>query len=165
MPIEGRAGLIGAEVDTKIAAHAALLTGIHGEVRKRKETTETVNNTTTLQNDDELFFPVAANEICEVSFFLRVNSSAVADLKVAITVPTGGSALYSKQGDVVTLEKTEGQGSSLSTGGADEHYVVRGIVVNGATAGNVQLQWAQNTAEVSNSSVLLNSFLIARRLA
>ena len=150
---------------TDITIHAALLTGIHGWVVATKASDETVNNSAVLQNDDELLFAVAANEIWEFEFWLRVNSSAVADIKIAVTAPTGSSAFFAKMGDVVTAEKTNGQAISLSCGGVNEHTKIRGLVVNGATAGNVQLQWAQDTAEVSNTSVLLQSHGIAKRLS
>ena len=42
--------------------------------------------------------------------------------------------------------------------------VINAVVINGATAGNVQLQWAQNTAEVSNTKVLANSCICAVKL-
>ena len=54
----------------------------------RKSADETVNNSTTLQDDDELLFPIAANEVWYFEFFLLIQSSAdmeVADWKWAIS--------------------------------------------------------------------------------
>jgi hypothetical protein len=42
---------------------------------------------------------------------------------------------------------------------------VWGYVANGATAGTVQLQWAQNTAEVSDTILLAGSTLSPIQIA
>jgi hypothetical protein len=49
--------------------------------------------------------------------------------------------------------------------GADQVILVQGILIVSSTSGNLQFQWAQNTANASNSSVKANSYLLLRRVA
>jgi len=38
------------------------------------------------------------------------------------------------------------------------------VYIGGGAAGNIQLQWAQGFADVSDTKVLANSFIIAHKL-
>src|SRR5262245_12791739 len=55
----------------------------------RKTSDETVNNSTTLQNDDNLLLAVTANEIWQFKLCILYNSSTAADFKMAFTFPSG----------------------------------------------------------------------------
>ena len=44
-------------------------------------------------------------------------------------------------------------------------HVPWGVISNAGTAGNLQLQWAQDTAEVSDTRVITDSYILAHRLA
>mgnify|MGYP001617909989 CR=1 FL=1 len=138
----------------------------------RKTADETVNNSSTLQNDDELLFAIAANEIWLVQGFLSFNSSTVADIRSAITVPAGATLIVNSMalavgtaasnGELLNTSSTTSGGAVLAGGtGADSVQRLWAIVVNGANAGNCQVQWAQSTAEASNTIVRANSFLQA----
>lgn len=48
--------------------------------------------------------------------------------------------------------------------GSLRHTRAKGFVANGANAGNLQLQWAQNTANPSDTTVRANSALKAWQL-
>jgi hypothetical protein len=155
----------GSGVDPTYAAISGLPTIV------RKTADETVNNSTTLQNDDELLFAVAANEVWQVDIIVRCISGGTPDIKFAVTVPSGGSLLLGAWGcdtignkAVLAANLIADYSFAAGPKGATLLVVMRAIVINGATAGNVQLQWAQNTKEASDTKVLANSCIIAHKL-
>lgn len=137
--------------------------GIH----KVKMTDETVNNSATFQNDDELTFPIGANENYTFRFVVNGNSATAPDFKFAVTAPSGATCAYGYQ-DVETAVSLAGLGCGVTTGlvtgnGTADVYEIVGSVRNGSTAGAVTLQWAQNTATASNTIVYAGSFVDAFR--
>ena len=131
----------------------------------RKSANENVNNSTTFQNDDHLFFPVGANETWTFRYVLQGVSSTTADLKFAITAPAGSTCsigVIDAEGATTNSNLGCGVTSGLIEGtGSNEVYEVVGTVTSGGTAGNVRLQWAQNTAEATNSTLFTGSYLTA----
>jgi hypothetical protein len=136
----------------------------------RKTGEETVNNSNVLQNDDELLLAMAANEVWSLELFLLFNSSTVADLKLSATMPAGCVGLNNSayNNDAIAITVDENVISALALGGAgasNRLYRASYLIINGGNAGNFQIQWAQNTAEATNTKVLTNSHLICRKLA
>lgn len=133
----------------------------------RKTADEIVNNSSTLQNDDALLFAVGANEVWEFHLFMLITSSLTPKFKLAITKPTGGSILALEQGAVSGTAPTANTGSSRtqSTDTTATRIVTYwGVYIGGDNAGNVQVQWAQSTANESDTKVLANSFIIVHKL-
>ena len=62
--------------------------------------------------------------------------------------------------DASTVQAMGGNGATTPLGA-----LVSGTVITGATAGNLQLQWAQNTSNATAASVLAGSALTAWRFA
>lgn len=159
----GHADLVGGS-ETDLHSH------IGGSVTiVRKTADEVVNNSTTLQNDDHLFLPIGANEIWFLKFFIRGQSGTTPDFCFIVTVPSGATGSW-------TRGQGEGAGASnaansfavtgIINGKATIiHFILYAIVINGGNAGNVQLQWAQNYAYTSDSTVYANSCIIAHQLA
>lgn len=144
-------------------------TGVTKVEAIRKATTETVNNSTALQDDNELTIAIAANETIYFDMTIAFNSSTVADFKLDIAGPAGvaGQWIYvtgSANSTDSPWNPLGGSGAPVNGLGTDKSIIVRGIARNGATAGNVRLQWAQNTAEVSDTKVLADSFVIVWRV-
>ena len=138
----------------------------------RKPADETVNNSTTLQNDDHLFEALLANETIYFSAFIQHIGDTNADFKLAWTIPTGASMVWSMPNARVITTDALGGGQTVSGSGvaigcqgttATLAQLVHGIVINGGTAGNLQLQWAQNTATVVDTRVRIHSFLTVWR--
>ena len=147
---------------TEIATHAALNTGVHGRVLKVKTSDQTVNNSTVFVSDTELLFPIGANESWEAIVMVLHNTGITPDLKVNFAVPSGCTYYYSDY----EPDKTNPVGDIGFTGrGAATFHRLYIICINGATAGNVVLQWAQTTATVADSKVLAKAFLIGHQLA
>ena len=131
---------------------------------KFKSADETVNNSTAMQDDDDLNFTVGANEIWAVKMHLRINSAAAADLKLLFTLPTDGAITGTKHSMAEVTEIDFSAAHVIGTDGTNIGVIFHLIFRNGANAGTVQLQWAQNTADVSDTTVLTGSYLIAHRL-
>jgi len=135
-----------------------------------KAADETVNNSTTLQNDDSLVLPVAANEVWYFQMNVLYTSSGAADFKIGWTIPAAGAlrwhAIYRNTAatDVVWAGGLETDVLSIA-GTSALAVMVFATYKGGANAGDVQLQWAQNTAEVSDTKVLAGSAMIVTRLA
>ena len=164
--------------DTVLTADSAQSTGVKwatvtGPSFVRKTADETVTSSTTLQSDDHLFFAVAASEIWVFDFTLFIVSAAAPDIRIALDVPAGATLKWAiihemDNNEVATLSVvTTGDDTSRIYGAtaSETMIVVRGIIVNGGTAGNVQLRWAQGTSDATGTTVKENSFLMAHKLA
>jgi hypothetical protein len=154
-----------ARIDGVAAAAAARLAVV------RKTADEVISNTTTLQNDDVLLLPVAANTTYEFVMMVGFGASTVADFKWALTFPAGVTAhVHDIRQDTATLTTyilgaTTGYASGTAiaiggTGAASFRTIwLRALIIVTSTAGTLQFQWAQNTAEVSNATVRAGSYL------
>ena len=144
----------------------------------RKTANETrVDNTRA--DDSELKVALAANKVYrfDAAFFYS-NASNTPDIKFRFNVPAGATLLMAEQ--VLTSGATSVAGSIVAEGlaaGVDSiagagftSAVVNarftGIVVMGSTAGNLQIQWAQNVTDAANGTTLYaNSFIHALEVA
>jgi hypothetical protein len=135
-----------------------------------KSADETVNNSSTFQNDDHLSFAIGANEAWSFSLMFSYRTGVTPRLKYRIESPSGATTrTYSNYYLDVFHDSSGNYDEVLLAGTAisdtDKGEVATGFVRNGSTAGNVTLQWAQNTAHESDTKVLQGSYLIAERLA
>jgi hypothetical protein len=132
-----------------------------------KQVNESVISSIGLQDDNELTFPIGANEEWSYRFVIQANSNAAADLRFAVTAPSGaicqvafsdpeGSTSVGQYGCGVTSTSVPGNT-------AVDLYEIVGTVQNGATPGNVTLQWAQFTLNASNTIVYAGSYVNAVR--
>ncbi len=137
----------------------------------RKAADQTVNNSTVLVNDTELKIAMLANEVWEAEIFTIIDSSSGdADYKGSVVGPAL-SAIYGYKlsnipGGTWTLgafvnSVAVGQGVGVPALGLHIHV----LAINGANAGDLQFQWAQNTAKVADTKTLANSFMRGHRLA
>jgi len=141
----------------------------------RKTTDEVVNNSDVLQDDDELFFAIDANDVYFVDVYLFVYTIGLAtDFKFDVSGPAGASFKQYKQYskwdriDVGTtpasIETTMATNSGGRGGDTDFGLAFHFLVINGANGGNVNLRWAQNAAAVENTIVRANSFILTYKL-
>lgn len=136
----------------------------------RRSTGDFTSNTDTTLNDvTGLSFPIGANETWEFEFVIHGISTAVADWKHAVTFPAATTAVrYGVSGGIggaTSSTATAGAAVIKDATGGEEVQTVRGLVINGANAGTVQFQSAQNTSEASNTIIRDNSFVVATRIA
>lgn len=139
----------------------------------RKTLDETVNNTSTLQNDNHMSASVIANAVYEMRMRAIVNGGTTPDIKFGWTYPVGLTmSVHFFEGSTPSTAASVLQGPGIettvpafSTIAADQIIIIEGLVIVGANAGTLQLQWAQNVATASNTTVKINSYLLLRRLS
>lgn len=135
----------------------------------RKTASETVNNSSTLQDDDALVVPILANEVWVVEFVVVFNSNTTADIKFAVTVPSGATGRVSiiRETGAAIAMATPAFGNAAAADGNAVHVFaeLKAYVINGANAGNVTLQWAQNVADPSDTIVYRGSHAKALKAA
>lgn len=131
-----------------------------------KAVDETVNNNATLQDDDALFVPVLASATYEMRCHVFYNSGATPDIKFGWTGPSGADLRWMSIDAFNTtwLKKPIGGTVSIGTTGVDEGALFVGTLITSTTAGILQLQWAQNGANASDTKVLAGSSLVLRRI-
>ena len=137
-------------------------------IAKGKAADETINDSAVLQDDDDLFFPIGANEIWAFTLILVYVTSAAADLKYGFTAPTGATGAWeATQTNPLahTDFSTPDTEFVLGTDATVRMAMASGAVVNGSTAGTFQLQWTQNAQTASDTTVKAGSHLIATRVA
>lgn len=140
---------------------------------KVRTTSQTVNNSNITVNDDTLYFSVAANEWWEFQYGLIVDSSAVADFNYEFVAPIAAVGAHSAQSHTVGGGQTTVwcafDSTQVSYGNGAGSPVLAavgmGLIRNGANAGTLQLKWAQNTPEVSDTKLVEGSYLIGRKLS
>lgn len=137
----------------------------------RKTIDQIVNNSTTLVNDADLAWAVAASKVYELRVELIYNSGITPDIKWAWTFPTGLTMTWQHRGTdsggAVQFRGGYTQATVLATGGtaAEEYLTLTGIVTVGVNAGTLQLQWAQNTANASNTIVRAGSYGVLTQIS
>ena len=130
----------------------------------RKTPLETVNNSTTLQNDDNFVFPVGTYQTWIVDIYLLLRSGAVPDFKFDFVVPAGASYVGTTIESAGITHWINAGHAITSSAGEWIQPQLHAAFATGATAGTVQFRWAQNTAEASNTEVGEDAVLVARRV-
>jgi len=136
----------------------------------RKTADETVNNSTVLQNDNELKLAVLANEVWYIEAVIIATILAASDFKWHWTMPALAEFYglgheefpYNNFSSYFELSAT----TSIEAVAAPETKVCRmqGLYIGGANGGDLQLQWAQNAAAVEDTKVLANSHIRAYKV-
>lgn len=138
-----------------------------------KPSNQVVNNSSTLQNDTALKFPLLASTTYSFDLFLTYDASTAGDVKFAFTVPAGSTlstgqlgaytAATGNSGSVTYAANTTSGSPPANVGGAGVGtvltYRMRGTVIVGSTSGDLQLQWAQVTPDPTNFTVYAGSSL------
>lgn len=131
---------------------------------RRTSTSTPVNNSTVFVNDSQLLLPLAASAVYELRGNILYTTNSTATIKFGWTFPTGTTMHY--LGSVIPSGQTTWQSFSLiqtDVLAADESPSiarVEGLVIVSTTAGNLQLQFAQNTANASNTTLNADSYLV-----
>ena len=132
-----------------------------------KTADETVNNSTVMQNDDALVIAVEANARYGMMIILRCTFLAASDFKFQFTLPAGASIPGHSSSAPQTNTELDLTTAQVQTVTSTSQAFVRyhAIITTSSTAGDVQLQWAQNTAAVEDTVVKASSYLLIWRLA
>lgn len=130
---------------------------------------ETVTSSATLQNDDELTFTIAANEVWKGSIILPITANASGGFKLDMTAPSGATGnMRGMQGanPFGFVSTTIGTGFG-NTAAFTNHvvYILNFTISNSSNAGSVTLRWAQNASFGTGTVVQAGAFLHAIRTA
>jgi hypothetical protein len=151
--------------------------GLGGAVEfARKTVDESINTSTTLQDDDELFINVAANTVYVVDAQLIVSAANnTPDVLLGWSGPAGatfdwtpGALLATTTtvtGSISLIHRAIGETSSIGATTATAIARPSGLLVVGGTSGVFRARWAQNTSDAGNSTVKAGSYLRAMAVA
>lgn len=168
------------EINIRDHLHAAAgVGGLSSTARslagKRKTADESVTSSTTLQDDDHLVFPIAASEEWHFDMFLTTGLSLdTCGIKLAITTPSGCvqrmtmvSALSSLKAKTTTTSGVafDWTAASYPLGTSLDLVQVAVWALNGATPGNVTLQFAQSTSSGTAITLFKGSHATGVQLA
>ena len=131
---------------------------------------QTINNSTTFQTTT-MPHTIAANEDWAWEVFLIYNSNSTADIKFEWQdIPTGVAGHWSAMGyaanGTVDLQSVVSLAGDLTAGGQGAVYAttLKGVFIGGAGAGALDLNFAQNTANASDTTVEVGSYAIFQRI-
>lgn len=160
-------------------SHETAATGPGTVYPVEKTADESVTNSTTLQSDNELLFPVGAGEVWSYVVYLHLScASGTSDFKCNTQVPAGATVRrHGMIGGTTTASAVEisariqsHTSGNLITGvmpsaTADMFAIYQATVEVGGTAGDVVFQWAQNNVDGQPLILRRGTALIATRIA
>jgi len=126
-----------------------------------KTVDQSVNNSTTLVNVTALTINLLPNTTYVIDGSFLVNSSTVADFKATFTVIANSILAVFWLGDGSTNTEDFGTNIIGVGSGTNRGDIIGGLITMGTTSGTLQVEFAQNVAEVSNTTVLAGSWIRA----
>ncbi len=144
-----------------------------------KTADEIVNTSAVLQNDDHLVIAMPVNKNYLLTAWLLTAGAVGADLQIAFTFPANATVTHSITGMAAIGPTSASASTEMTYAGAAEDtssptvtvtagtestsvfsgLFISGYVTTAATAGNLQLQWAQSNSTASNSTFKKGSWL------
>jgi hypothetical protein len=133
---------------------------------KWKTATQSVTDSTTLVDDDTLFFETEPNARYFVRLFLMLSGLTSATGTHLFSLSETNATVYGNWRATTGsfLPSPLIDPTSFNLGGPARSYYVSFTVEGGAVAGQVKLQWAQGVARADASSINEGSVLIAEKL-
>jgi len=121
-----------------------------------------VNNSSTFVNDDILFMPLEINRTYGFLMHVFITSGSTPDYKYDFAIPAGAAGFFqdgswSSSADGGTQDITTTQ--PITTIGSFTAMQIMGYIAVAGTAGNLQYRWAQQTANASDTTTHLGSFM------
>lgn len=103
-----------------------------------------------------LVSPIAANQTQHLTYWIPLSVGATGGIRAQVVVPAGGTAFIASfylrdtvTPGTITAIQTASAAFTNALAVAGTHWLeIKVTVINGATAGNVDLQMAQNTSDV-----------------
>lgn len=150
-------------------------TGTNNTTIVRKIADETVTSSTTVQDDDHLVIALAANSVYAFDSFIMFDCDATADIKFTFTGPASSTISFTSDGvsagnsNNIGSIKMDVNAAGIETvlgGFIGTKTAIRpaGVIVTGATAGNLTFRWAQNITSGTPTTVYTNSWLRAQKV-
>lgn len=169
--VNGASGFVVLDGSSKLpAVDGSALTNLSGGdtyVYRTADATTKISNTT-FADDGVLQFSVAANSDYVFQFYIYVTSTT-GGFKYQFTGPASPTLLwhdgYTSPGGahtLITAFSTAQNGFASNVNG--NQVTVTGMLRNGANAGTVVLQWAQQTSDAAGTTVKAGSFLRYKKI-
>jgi polygalacturonase len=151
-----------------------------GNFALRKTADQSLTSQTTLQNCTGMVFPIGPNEEVFAEFFAPIGANLfTTGFKAGITTPSGATQEIGAeiQPDLITgatralYLRTTTSGAELDFTAANMTGISFGLlrvsvwILNGSTAGNVQLQFAQSTSSATALTIRKGAAINADRVA
>lgn len=145
-----------------------------------KTSSESVLNSTTLQDDDQLQIAVEASRVYAVQAVFFYDGSTTSDFKLKWEAPTSASFDWAAVPSIPTTATALGGntvhagqyalGTTISNGavgvGSPLGLFVYGLLITSGTAGTFKATWAQATVDAVNATrVLSNSHMLLHNLS
>lgn len=141
-----------------------------------KTVTQTIGNSTTLENDNAFTFSIAAAEDWVLDFTLSMDGTVAGDVKFNLSVPANVTfnifaqclalASTTNVGDIKTT--IAGAGNDLTCGmagvGAFITHQFRARVTSTTGTGTVVLQWAKNASDATDTKMYAGSYMTRMRV-
>ena len=152
-----------------------LATGPHLIARKTSD--QAVTSSTVLVDCTSMVLPLLANEVWYYKFFIIYGAGTVGDMKLGWTFPAAGDLQMSGPAAsdaggtlayYVFSTTTSPTTARSFIGNGTASYVTlpfEGVFVNGANAGNLTFQFAQNTSDATSTTVKAQSTVWGVKLA
>lgn len=173
-------GTLAADSNSNVASQKATKTYVDTEISNNnsaviKLTDETKNSDTTLADDSELVFSLAANSKYLLEIFIGFYFDAAPDIKIqlafsgtitswlanSIVCENDTAATFTNLFNDAVLTTIHSIISASNTNGI---LKIKSIFEVGASGGNFSVQWAQNTSDAGNTKVKKGSYIKVRKL-
>lgn len=152
--------------------------------RLTSNTTSLVNNSTTLVDITGMSVALEANSVYELRGMIIYSADTAADFKMGWTVPAGTtgtwaalamqsssatansstSARWQTQTDYTETEQLGGVGTGITSESTRSFALFQGLVITSATAGNIVMRGAQQTAHASDAGVGIGTYMVLTRV-
>lgn len=157
---------------------ATLLRSMQAQtVRKTADTERSA--TTTYADDPHLVFAAEANAVYQMWGWIKYFADPTPDIKIQFSVPSGclgewawnmpgsGTLTTGTVGYSIRTETNDVSSGRTGYGTSDSTHMtpMGGTFRMSSTAGNIALQWAQNTSNATATTLYTDSFLIFLRIA
>lgn len=153
--------------DTLTAAEWNELLGLVRNPYVKKSAIQTINNVASLTPDTQLTLPITRiNTTFTFQLWMIINSGTVPDFKFGWLVPSGATMSWSAMEGSTSIVAAAMQGPfteasvvPINGTGSDQVIKADGQLTIAGNVGSFALQWSQNTATASNTSVKSGSFV------
>lgn len=146
-------------------------------VRKTADTSRSA--TTTYEADPHLVFPAEAGAVYVMWGWVKYFASTTPDIKIRFTVPTGclgewawimpgsGTGASATAGYSIRTDTNDVGAGRTGYGTSDTQQMtpMGALFRMSTTAGNISLEWAQNTSDATASVLYTDSWLAFQRIA
>ena len=131
-----------------------------------KTADQVINNSNTLTDDTELQFEVKAGETYWLESQLYITTDSTPDFKYNFDCPAGSAGWFAHRWPT-GYKKSEAFGTPvvvLSTELSSAYWHRWDGFIKAGADGKVKLQWAQDTADASDTKLLAGSFIIVTKV-